>query len=85
MKKEGLGDRTCHNRCAEVSTMLRFHGINVSIRVRYTEKIVRAYRHDELQKLSQQRTPRSTSCSVSFWRPVRGSRKFSTPPGVMWT
>jgi integrase/recombinase XerD len=51
MKKEGLGDRTCHNRCAEVSTMLRFHGINVSIRVKYTEKIVRAYRDDELLKL----------------------------------
>lgn len=51
MKKQGLGDRACHNRCAEVSTMLRFHGINVSIRVRYTEKIVRAYRDDELQKL----------------------------------
>jgi hypothetical protein len=51
MKEEGLGDRTCHNRCAEVSTMLRFRGINVSIRVRYTEKIVRAYRDDELQKL----------------------------------
>jgi integrase len=51
MKEEGLGDRTCHNRCAEVSTMLRFHGINVSIRVKYTEKIVRAYRDDELQKL----------------------------------
>lgn len=51
MKKEGLGDRTCHNRCADVSTMLRFHGINVSIRVKYTEKIVRAYRDDELQKL----------------------------------
>lgn len=51
MKKQGLGDRTCHNRCTEVSTMLRFHGINVSIRVRYTEKIVRAYRDDELQKL----------------------------------
>jgi integrase len=51
MKKAGLGDRTCHNRCSEVSTMLRFHGINVSIRVKYTEKIVRAYRDDELQKL----------------------------------
>jgi integrase/recombinase XerD len=51
MKKERLGDRTCHNRCAEVSTMLRFHGINVSIRVKYTEKIVRAYRDDELLKL----------------------------------
>lgn len=51
MKKAGLGDRTCHNRCAEVCTMLRFHGINVSIRVKYTEKIVRAYRDDELQKL----------------------------------
>jgi integrase len=51
MKKEGPGDRTCHDRCAEVSAMLRFHSINVSIRVRYTEKIVRAYRDDELQKL----------------------------------
>jgi integrase/recombinase XerD len=51
MKKEGLGDRTCHNRCAEVSTMLRFHGVNVSIKVKYTEKIIRAYRDDELQKL----------------------------------
>ena len=51
MKKEGFGDRTCHNRCAEVRTMLRFHGIDVSIRVKYTEKIVRAYRDDELQKL----------------------------------
>lgn|SRR5262249_40481959 len=51
MKKAGLGDRTCHNRCAEVSTMLRFHGINVSIQVKYTKKIVRAYRDDELQKL----------------------------------
>jgi integrase/recombinase XerD len=51
MKKAGLGDRTCHNRCAEISTMLRFHGVNVSIRVKYTEKIVRAYRDDELQKL----------------------------------
>ena len=51
MKREGLGDRTCHNRCAEVSTMLRFHGVNVSIKVKYTEKIIRAYRDDELQKL----------------------------------
>lgn len=57
MKKEGLGDRTCHNRCAEVSTMLRFHGINVSIRVKYTEKIVRAYRDDELQKLFEAADP----------------------------
>jgi hypothetical protein len=38
MKKEGLGDRAYHNGCAEVSTTLRFQGINVSIRVKYTRK-----------------------------------------------
>jgi integrase/recombinase XerD len=48
----GLGDRTIHNRVGEVVTLLRANGIeNVKHRVKFTEKIVRAYRPDELAKL----------------------------------
>lgn len=83
MKKEGLGDRTCHNRCAEVSTMLRFHGISVSIRVRYTEKIVRAYRDDELQKLFAAAAPEEHLLFSFFLATGARERKFSLPPGVM--
>lgn len=47
-----LGDRTIHNRVGEVVTLLRTNGIEtVQHRVKFTEKIVRAYRPDELAKL----------------------------------
>jgi integrase/recombinase XerD len=52
MRCEGLEDRTIHNRIGEVVTFLRWFGIkNVSIRVKYVEKKVRAYRPDELASL----------------------------------
>jgi integrase/recombinase XerD len=52
MRREGLADRTIHNRVAEVTTMLRHFGFKeVTHRVKYVEKKVRAYRPDELKRL----------------------------------
>lgn len=52
MRREGLADRTTHNRVAEVITMLRHFGFKeIKHSVKYVEKKVRAYRPDELKKL----------------------------------
>lgn len=52
LRREGLGDRTIHNRVGEVVTFLRHFGIKeVTIRVKYVEQKVRAYRPDELRTL----------------------------------
>ena len=52
MRTEGLADRTIHNRIEEVVCFLRANGMKeVKLRVRYTEKEVRAYRPDELKAL----------------------------------
>lgn len=58
MRAEGLADRTIHNRIAEVVGLLRSNGMKeVKLRVRYTEKEVRAYRPDELKALFAAATP----------------------------
>jgi len=58
MRREGLGDRTIHNRVGEVVTFLRHFGIkNVTLRVKYVEQKVRAYRPDELKALFAAATP----------------------------
>jgi integrase/recombinase XerD len=58
MKGEGLSDRTVSNRCVEVTTLLRHNKIKgVTVRVKYTEKAVRAYRADELNRLFAAATP----------------------------
>jgi integrase/recombinase XerD len=52
LRREGLGDRTIHNRVGEVVTFLRHFGIkDVTIRVKFVEQTVRAYRPDELKSL----------------------------------
>jgi len=52
LRREGLGDRTIHNRVGEVVTFLRHFGIkDVTLRVKYVEQKVRAYRLDELKAL----------------------------------
>ena len=52
LRREGLGDRTVHNRVGEVVTFLRHFGFkDVTIRVKYVEQKVRAYRPDELKTL----------------------------------
>jgi hypothetical protein len=52
LRREGLGDRTIHNRVGEVVTFLRHFGIKeVTMRVKYVEQKVRAYRPDELKDL----------------------------------
>jgi len=52
LRNEDLADRTIHNRIVEVTTLLRHFGFkDVKHRVKFTEKTVRAYRPDELQKL----------------------------------
>lgn len=52
LRREGLGDRTIHNRVGEVVTFLRHFGIkDVTIRVKFVEQKVRAYRPDELKTL----------------------------------
>jgi integrase len=58
LKEEGLADRTISNRCGEVTTLLRHFGIkDVTVKVKYTDKKVRAYRPDELTKLFAAATP----------------------------
>jgi integrase len=52
MRTEGLADRTIHNRIAEVVGLLRSNGMKeVKLRVRFTEKKIRAYTHEELRGL----------------------------------
>jgi hypothetical protein len=52
LRREGLGDRTVHNRVGEVVTFLRHFGIkDVTLRVKYVEQKIRAYRPDELKAL----------------------------------
>jgi integrase len=52
LRREGLGDRTIHNRIVEVVTFLRHFGVkDVTARVKFVEKKVTAYRPDELKKL----------------------------------
>jgi integrase/recombinase XerD len=52
LRREGLGDRTIHNRVGEIVTFLRHFGIKeVTLRVKYVEKAVRAYRPDELKAI----------------------------------
>jgi len=58
LRREGLGDRTIHNRVGEVVTFLRHFGIkDVTMRVKYVEQKVRAYRPDELKALFAVATP----------------------------
>jgi integrase/recombinase XerD len=58
LRQEGLGDRTIHNRVGEVVTFLRHFGVKeVTIRIKYVEQKVRAYRPDELKALFAAATP----------------------------
>lgn len=58
LRREGLGDRTIHNRVGEVVTFLRHFGIKgVTIKIKYVEQKVRAYRPDELKALLKAATP----------------------------
>jgi hypothetical protein len=58
LKQRGMSARTVHNRIVNVVTFLRALGIKgVTIRVRYVEKKVRAYREDELRALFAAATP----------------------------
>jgi integrase/recombinase XerD len=58
LRSEGLGDRTIHNRVGEVVTFLRHFGIKeVTIRIKYVEQKVRAYRPDELKALFKAADP----------------------------
>ena len=50
LRREELSDRTVHNRVGEVVTFLRHFRIkDVTLRVKFTEKKVRAYRPDEIK------------------------------------
>src|SRR5580692_45467 len=61
LRREGLGDRTIHNRVGEVVTFLRHFGIKeVTLRVKYVEQKVRAYRPDELKALFAAATSEET-------------------------
>jgi len=52
LRATGAGDRTISNRLVEVGTFLKSSGVKgVTLRHKYVEKTVRAYRPDELQKL----------------------------------
>jgi len=52
LRFRGLADRTIHNRVEEVVGLLRYYDImNVTIRVKYTEKKIRAYTREELRSL----------------------------------
>ncbi len=58
MKQDGLSDRTISNRVSEVVTFLRKNGYReVTLKWKYTEKKVRAYRPDELKTLFSAATP----------------------------
>jgi integrase len=62
MKEEGLSDRTCHNRIESVTSFLlarkkicplgmAIHNKEVRVKVKYTEKTIKAYTPAELKKL----------------------------------
>jgi integrase/recombinase XerD len=52
LRVQGLGDRTIHNRVEEVVGLLRHYDImNVTIKVKYTEKKISAYTREELRSL----------------------------------
>src|SRR5579864_3772520 len=58
LRRDGLADRTIHNRVGEVVTFLRHFGIKeVTVRVKFVEQKVRAYRPDELKTLLAVATP----------------------------
>jgi integrase len=67
LRREGVGDRTIHNRVGEVVTFLRHFGIkDVTMRVKYVEKKVRAYRPDELRAMFAAATPEEWSLFQFF-------------------
>src|ERR1019366_1844876 len=52
LRVQGLGDRTIHNRVEEVVGLLRHYDImNITIKVKYTEKKISAYTREELRSL----------------------------------
>src|ERR1017187_3399033 len=52
LRIQELGDRTIHNRVEEVVGFLRHYDImNITTRVKYTEKTISAYTRDELRSL----------------------------------
>jgi hypothetical protein len=52
LRIQELGDRTIHNRVEEVVGLLRHYDIlNVTIKVKYTEKKISAYTREELRSL----------------------------------
>jgi integrase len=52
LRIQELGDRTIHNRVEEVVGFLRHYDImNITIKVKYTEKKISAYTRDELRSL----------------------------------
>lgn len=58
LRQQGLSERTLSNRAGEITTFLRFVGVkDVAVKVKYTDKKVRAYRPDELTKLFAAATP----------------------------
>jgi integrase/recombinase XerD len=58
LRATGVGDRTISNRLGEVTTFLKWSGVEkVKLNHRYTEKIVRSYRPDELKSLFAVATP----------------------------
>ena len=64
LRREGLGDRTIHNRVGEVVTFLRHFGIkDVTIRVKFVEQKVGAYRPDELKSLFAAADPVVERCT----------------------
>ena len=57
-KQNGSSDRTISNKLGEIGTFLRKNGHrDVTLRWKYTEKKVRAYRPDELKTLFSAATP----------------------------
>jgi len=76
LRRQGLGDRTIHNRAGEVVTFLRHFGVkDVTIRVKYVEQKVRAYRPDELKALFKAADPEGGFCFSSSSAPEHGNRK----------
>ena len=109
MKEEGLADRTCANRIESVTSFLlahkkdcplgmAIHNKEVRVKVKYTEKVVKAYTSEELKKLFDAachdeweifqfflllRIPRRGSTNHLLGEPGRGWRgKGTRPPGV---
>lgn len=56
LQRQDLSDRTIHNRIGEFVTFLRHFGFKeVKLRIKFTEKVVRAYRAHELKQLLRRR------------------------------